>query len=344
MPLRKIAVCSLTFGLTLLAQPFTVPDTYSLTQINSLFGPPVTINIYRNGSNAVVAHQSSGSHSQTLYNLQTHQSLSWDTVATGGGCGAGTFSGDWGDPFASTATLAGDLEKQGAKQVGTESIAGIPAKVMEADTKDGKVRVALDPKSGLILKMQLTPAGGAARTLIEISSASFTAPPAAIFTPPAACAAAAATPPPQPLSPDFSKAIMGPASANSCTVLFRVVRADTMAPIASGFQVAIDPKIDFDHPASYSVGIDPQGHAIFAGGGLKDLTGQLRNGVLRLDNAPATFDIETVFGKAGSSSAVIYRQCPSPQTVLLLVVKNPQKLSDGSDWLWVKSGKYATLP
>jgi hypothetical protein len=29
--------------------------------------------------------------------------------------------------------------------------------------------------------------------------------------------------------------------------------------------------------------------------------------------------------------------------VLLLVVKNPQKLSDGADWLRVKSGRFAML-
>jgi hypothetical protein len=30
--------------------------------------------------------------------------------------------------------------------------------------------------------------------------------------------------------------------------------------------------------------------------------------------------------------------------VLLYVVKNPAKIHDRGDWLWVKSGKYATAP
>jgi len=40
---------------------------------------------------------------------------------------------------------------------------------------------------------------------------------------------------------------------------------------------------------------------------------------------------------------MIYRHCFAPQTVLLYVVKNPAKLSDGGDWLYVKSGKYANM-
>jgi hypothetical protein len=43
--------------------------------------------------------------------------------------------------------------------------------------------------------------------------------------------------------------------------------------------------------------------------------------------------------KGGSSDALIYRQCFGPQTTLVLVVKNPNQLSDGADWLWRKSGK-----
>jgi hypothetical protein len=46
----------------------------------------------------------------------------------------------------------------------------------------------------------------------------------------------------------------------------------------------------------------------------------------------------------GSSSGLVYRHCFAPQTVPLMVVKNPAKISDGADLLWVKSGKYAKAP
>jgi len=41
------------------------------------------------------------------------------------------------------------------------------------------------------------------------------------------------------------------------------------------------------------------------------------------------------------SSSLVYRHCAGPETVLLYVVQNPDKISDGGDWMWVKSGQYA---
>jgi hypothetical protein len=116
-----------------------------------------------------------------------------------------------------------------------------------------------------------------------------------------------------------------------------------MEPITSGFQVAVDPAYDIDRPPHYTIGVSTQAHSSFSGGGLRDLTSQLRNGVLRLDNVGKTFDIEFALANGSSASAVIYRQCFAPETVLLLVLKNAQKTADGADWLWVKSGKYATV-
>ncbi len=122
------------------------------------------------------------------------------------------------------------------------------------------------------------------------------------------------------------------------------VRAGSMEPMTTGFQVAVDLTVDLDHPASYKMGAGPGGKATFAGGGLKDLTSQLRNGVLRIDNAPEKFDVETAYSTGEFNGVLIYRQCFGPQTVLLHVVNDPAKLSDGGYWLWVKSGKYAKLP
>jgi hypothetical protein len=41
---------------------------------------------------------------------------------------------------------------------------------------------------------------------------------------------------------------------------------------------------------------------------------------------------------------MLYRKCAGSQTVLLFVAKNPDKVSDGADWMWVKAGKLATVP
>jgi hypothetical protein len=47
------------------------------------------------------------------------------------------------------------------------------------------------------------------------------------------------------------------------------------------------------------------------------------------------------FGFAGTSGGTVYRHCFGPQTVLMYVVKNPEKLAEGGDFFWVKSGKFA---
>jgi hypothetical protein len=140
---------------------------------------------------------------------------------------------------------------------------------------------------------------------------------------------------------DFAKAIYGPGSKDSCAVLFRVVKAGSMEPILSGFQVALDLNLATEPRPSYTIGLSREGRATFSGGGLHEVTSQMRNGVLRIDNPPDHFDLETASGNGGSGSALIYKQCFAPQTVLLYVVKDPDKLSDGGEFLWVKSGKYA---
>lgn len=66
--------------------------------------------------------------------------------------------------------------------------------------------------------------------------------------------------------------------------------------------------------------------------------------MLRVDNVPAVFDVELMFssGHQGAGSAVVYRRCGGPQTVLLFVKSGETGTPDS--WIWVKSGKYAAAP
>jgi hypothetical protein len=229
------------------------------------------------------------------------------------------------------------------KEVGTETVNGMAAKVLEA--AGGKIKAWMDSKYGLILKMQMTGADGKPQTMVEVKQVSFTAPPASVFALPAACSN---MPPPPPTeaqriaaatggkAENYANAIMGPGSANSCTVLVKFVRAGSLQPITSGFQFALDKTYDVDHPPSYSTGVGVNGHLTYAGGGIRELTADFRNGVLRIDDAPKEFYVNAAFGNGGESGGLLYRKCSRPQTELLLVVKNPAKLSDGTDWLWVK--------
>ena len=77
---------------------------------------------------------------------------------------------------------------------------------------------------------------------------------------------------------------------------------------------------------------------------MHEIASPTHNGVFRIDHAPAQFYLETAFGNAGDTSANVYLQCFAPQNVLLFVVKNPAHISEGGELLWVKAGKYATIP
>ena len=63
-------------------------------------------------------------------------------------------------------------------------------------------------------------------------------------------------------------------------------------------------------------------------GGLHDVTDQMRNDVFHIDNAPAQFHIDASFDAGGNAAANIYRSCFARQTVLLLLVKTPAKITD----------------
>ncbi|MGH6980832.1 MAG: hypothetical protein ACREFC_06465, partial [Stellaceae bacterium] len=98
----------------------------------------------------------------------------------------------------------------------------------------------------------------------------------------------------------------------------------------------IDRTVDTSRLASYSVGLAANGHASFSGGELREETSSVRDGTLRIDNMPRQIHVELCFGKGGCASALIYRQCTAPETVLLFAVRNPARIADGGDWLWVK--------
>ncbi|SPE34180.1 exported hypothetical protein [Candidatus Sulfopaludibacter sp. SbA3] len=330
------------------AQYAKAPDAYTVTQTNSMFGPSALTEISRDGNMAIIDRFSDDGKSKTVrtfYDLQNGKTYNLDLRQTPQTCNAGRFSGDWGDPFATTAELA----QLKPKDIGTETVNGLPAKVIEVTIpgQAGPGKVWIDAKYGLVLKLDM---GG--KTVIETKKLSFAKPAASMTALPAVCSSIVLPPTEAERiaaetggnAADFVNATTAPLTGNSCTVLFRVVRAGSMSPITSGFQVAVDKTVDVDHPASYQMGVGTDGHISYAGGGLKELTSQLQNGVLRIDGVGQYFDLETAFGNAGSSSTLIHRQCYSPQTVLLYVIKNPAKIGDGGDMLWVKSGKYATVP
>ena len=347
---------------TLTAQSQTIPTTYTITETQSLIFPNINFIYYRDGSKALMDQSypprdgnPRGFHVRTLYDLNAHTQYTWDLIDPSGGCGAATFSGDWGDPFVMSAAMMVPNPKQTIKRSGPATVNGIVTNVLEASSPDGVIKVWQDPKTGLIIKAVMTPPDKPTTTAIEVKQFSLAAPPASTFAMPAVCAAAAAAPRPpteqqriaaetNDTAANYSNAIMPPASKNSCSIFIRMIHAETMQPILTDFQIAIDPHVDQQHTAQYITGVHQDGTVSYSGGDLHELTSQIHNGVLRVDNVPEYFQIAAHFRDGGDESALIYRHCAGPQTVLLFVVKDPNNLSAGADWLWAAAGKFATPP
>src|SRR5215469_12296014 len=300
------------------AQSPVEPAAYTVKSTNNMTGQVSTSETYRLGSKAVVdsitpAQGSSGAmRVHTWYDLDKRISYTWDPKNDSVSCAKGTFSGDWGDPFSG----ASGLVQQGAKTVGAETVNGFPSTILEVQMGDsGTLRAWVDKKTNMVAKAVLIPPAAAPPAASRLSDADQKI---AEFT----------GGDPQQYEDGIYPA--GSGSRDSCTVVFRVVKAATMEPITSGFQVALDMDISTEPEPHYRFGVGQKGHTTFSGGGLREVTAQMRNGVLRMENPPAKFHVETALGNGGQGSADIYRRCFGPETVLLYVIRNPANIMDGA--------------
>ena len=360
---RALAFLALLTLATLL--PAQAPPT-TYTIVGALPGVDQgTMTVYRNGSKAIIQNDHTAqpggqpaSRTITLYDLKAGASFSWDPDATPIACSAGNFSGDWGDPYAMTADLNKSIAKGDLKPAGTETLHGIPTQIYLGASGPTGIKAWLDKKDALVLRAQIgAPSGGPMQTLVDIQKVSLTAPPRFVLrsasnlrrsspashrrrthrrSKPATPATTSSTPytAPAPKTP-------APSSSASST-------AKTMAPITRPWQAAIDTTYNQDNPTppAYSFGVGNDGTATFSGGGLHEITSQIRNGMLRIDNPPAYFNLSTNFIQPGRGAGIglIYRQCFAPTTMLYYVLKDPNDPGAGGDFLYAKSGKYASVP
>jgi len=201
----RLVVFGLAFVPNLLqAQYASPPQTYSMTLSNSMTLPVfsgMTITIYRDGSKVLMdksrpptAKNPKGYHSRTLRDLQAHKYWIWDLLETSSPCGAGTFSGDWGDPFdrSSMLSMTANLPKD-AKESGMETVNGIATKVFEFIGPHGGGKLWVDTKYGLIIKSDTIAKNGQHQTMREVKEFSLAKPPASVFALPPACAGAPIT-------------------------------------------------------------------------------------------------------------------------------------------------------
>ncbi len=352
-----VLLCLCLLALSPPAQAQTPPTAYTISE--AMVGDPGTLTISsQRRQDCDLETVRPAQTSMSLYDLKTGVSLSWDPKASPIQCSAGRFSGDWGDPFAMTAEVTGGIAKGDLKPIGTETVAGILAQVYGESLPQGNVKAWFDKKDNLVLRVTTAGPGvdTAPTALVDIRKVSFAAPDARLFTLPAACAGVHPAPTPAEVIADetgdsadnYVNANYGPGSANSCSILVRVVAANPMTPITNRLQFAIDTTYDQNNPnpPHYEFGMARDGSQSYAGGGVHEITNQAHNGMVKIDNPPAYFNLSVNLMKPnyGAGMGLIYRQCFAPTTVLLYVVKDPNDPQAGADWLYAKGGKFATAP
>ena len=340
----------------------TPPTVYTI--VENVASPPEgsTMTIYRSGARALtdVFHAaqdgSPATHTFTLYDIKAGASYSWDPATSPPSCGAGTFSGDWGDPFAMTEELTKGIAKGDFKLAGTETVSSIPAQIYTGSTGGSSVKAWLDRKDGLVLRAMIGSSATGLVPLVNITSVRFAPPPESVFALPTYCKSVHPPPTPAEListetgdnAANWVNAIYGPGSKNSCSILVHVVAAKTLAPLNRHFQAAIDTTYNQDdpHPPGYTFGVGRDGVSTYSGGGLHEITSQIRNFTVQIDNPPAYFNfgINIPTPNNGASVGLIYRQCFAPVTNLYYILNDPANPGNGGDWLYAKSGKYALPP
>ncbi len=189
------------------------PQTYSVTQVTTLMlsaegtgSARITMKIARDGRYASVERtfdpqpgMSRGQHMRTLYDLQTHRDWTWDLSdsASSNPCGLATFGGAWGDPFAGAAEMTADILKQHPRVLGHETLNGMATTAMQtADPAGhGDMKVWLDDRYGLLVRLDRPGSDGQRKTVLEIKEMSLEKPPASLLVPPA-CPGEPSAPPP----------------------------------------------------------------------------------------------------------------------------------------------------
>jgi len=353
-----VCLCLLACAPLLNAQ--TPPGAYVITQSVGGGVPGATSTIYRSGSKVLVDFLTPAqtgtpaSRSLSLYDLAAGTDTSWDPTANPIQCNVAHFSGDWGDPFAMVAEVTKDIASGDIKPAGTDTIDGIQTQIYTGSSPQETEKVWLDQKDGLVIRAQAAAPNTPPMVLVDITKVSFTTPPASRFVLPAACAGV--KPPPTPAEliaaetgddpANWVNGSYGPGSADSCTIVVHAVASKTMAPLNRHYQAAIDTTYDQSNPPHYTFGVATDGTTSFSGGGVREITDQVHNGVFSIGNPPAYFMLGVYFPmpNRGGDVGLVYRQCFGPVTNLYFVAKDPANPDDGWDWLYAKSGKYAAPP
>ncbi|NLT66647.1 MAG: hypothetical protein GXX84_08600 [Acidobacteria bacterium] len=314
-------------------------------------GRESNLRIYRRGSKELVELRidpwpanEKGIHFKYLFDFESHKAYTHDLVNNT--CSWMLYVSERApvayDPITSIdAQARAEMARAKEHSAGTEEVHGIAATVIETDSPEGAIRTWIAQKENYPVKMAIRNNGGVLTTLMEVTQVDFNPPAASLFVPPVGCSTQAqgewsdtgmkahadALVSVQVSASGSNQTALQQPTANAdemidimdvttpskatCSVLFRVVRADTMEPVPDGLQILLDDR---------------------------DVSSEYRSGVLRISNAPENFSLRVDSNDGNGWSSDLSRQCYRPETVLLLSV-SPDLFE--TRWYWVKSGKYA---
>jgi len=333
------------------------PTIYTITEAGAVPGGQTIV--YRNGSKALMISMMPAQgttpafKTYSLYDIAAGKSWSWNPEDKPIQCGAGTYQGDWGDPFSMTTELQQGIAAGKLKSAGTAVINGITTEIYTGSDSGATEKIWFDKKDDLIIRAEASMPGGQSMTLANVNKVSFAPPPASFLALPPSCAGVKAPPTPAELIADETGddpanyvGNTGPGSKNSCSVVLRVVSAKTMAPI-SHIQVVIDTAVFPDNaPPAYTMGVADDGTTTYSGGHVVEITNRVHNGMVKLGLPPDHFmlGVNVPLPHHGGGIGLVYRQCFAPTTVVLDVVKDYGQEDQSQDYLWVKAGKNAASP
>jgi len=360
MPILKVtAYLGLMYCAAIAGAQTPSPTSYTITEAGAVPGGQTIV--YRSGSKALTVNiipaqgGTPASKNYDLRDLTAGKDWTWNPDDKPIQCGAGTFQGDWGDPFALTAEVNTGIAKGQLKPGGTAVINGIATDIYTGSDSGATEKIWFDKKDGLVLRAEASMPGGQSMTLANVTKISFATPPASLMALPPSCAGVKAPPTPAELIADetgddgsnYEIGSTGPGSKNSCSVVLRTVAAKTMTPITR-IQVAIDTQYNQNDPTPphYVFGVGNDGTSTYAGGHVREITKAVHNGAVNLGTPPPYFmvGVNTIEPNRGADLGLVYRKCFAPTQVLLYVVKDYGTPTESGDYLWVKSGKYAVPP
>jgi hypothetical protein len=335
------------------------PTSYTVTESGAAPGGLTTI--YRSGSRALTVNfqpaqgATPATRTYSLYDIAAGKNWTWNPDEKPIQCGAGSFQGDWGDPFDATSELNEGIAKGLFKSTGTVTMNGFATELYTGNVSGATEKIWFDRKDNLVVHVEASMPGGQPMTMANVTKLSLNPPPASLLTLPASCAGVKAPPTPGELIADetgdnaanYESGASGPGSKNSCSVVLRTVEAGTMTPITH-IQVAIDTQYNQDDPTPphYVFGVRNDGTSTYAGGHVREITNAVHNGAVSLGTPPPYFmlGVNLIHPGHGADLGLVYRKCFAPTQVLLYVVRDYGKSTESGDYLWVKSGKYAASP